>query len=68
MTPLAEASPESLQELLDKDPLKLTDSDIERVVTSLREARSKWEQSEKKGRAPKAEAKPLPTDLADLGL
>lgn len=67
MTPLAEASPESLAELFAKDPLSLTDSDIERIVTSLREARAKWE-SAPKGRAPKAEAKPLPTDLADLGL
>lgn len=67
MTPLAEASPESLQELFDKDPLKLTDPDIERIVAEHRAARAKWE-SAPKGRTPKAEAKPLPTDLADLGL
>lgn len=67
MTPLAEASPLSLQELFDKDPLSLSDDDIERIVTELRAARAKWEAAPK-GRAPKAEAKPLPTDLADLGL
>jgi hypothetical protein len=66
-TPLSEASPTSLQDLFDKDPLSLTDSDIEQIVSSLRAARVKWE-SAPKGRAPKAEPKPLPTDLADLGL
>lgn len=64
-SPLAEASPESLQELFDKDPLELTDHDVERIVAELREQRGRWTQAEKKG---KKVAAPKSISLADLDL
>lgn len=67
-SPLSEASPESLQELFDKDPLKLTDPDIERVVTELRAQRGRWEISQKTRKAPKAETISTAASLEDLGL
>lgn len=66
-SPLAEANPESLQELFDKDPLKLTDEDIDRIVAEERSMREKWKLVEKKGKAPKAQVV-ANISLADIGL
>lgn len=66
-SPLAEASPESLQELFDKDPLQLTDEDIDRIVAEERSMREKWKLVEKKGKAPKAQVV-ANISLADIGL
>lgn len=75
MSPLAEASPESLDELFSRDPLKLQDQDIEAIVKALREQRTRWRAAELAGatRAPKAAApkvKPTKVDISlkDLGL
>ena len=65
VSPLAEAQPESLQELFDKDPLLLTDPDVERIVTELRKARDLWAVAEKKG---KKVAAPKNISLSDLDL
>lgn len=68
--PLAEANPESLQEIFDKDPLQLTDDDIERIVAEERSMREKWKLAERAGstrqKAPKAVVANLSLD--DLGL
>lgn len=66
-SPLAEANPESLQELFDKDPLQLTDEDIDRIVAEERSMREKWKLVEKKGKAPKAQVV-ANISLADIGL
>lgn len=63
-SPLEEATPDSLQELFDRDPLQLTDSDIEKIVTELRAQRARWEVREAK---PKKTSAPATLDLKDLG-
>jgi hypothetical protein len=65
VSPLVTASPESLAELFERDPLTLTDGDIERIVTELRSAREKWLIVEKKGKKVAASGT---LSLADLGL
>lgn len=65
-SPLTEASPTSLDELFSMDPLQLTDENIDRIVLELRAQRERWQQTEKKGRAKKAETVTL--NLDDLGL
>jgi hypothetical protein len=68
-SPLAEANPESLQEIFDKDPLKLTDDDIERVVAEERAMREKWKASERAGSTRKPPKQEVPNlSLDDLGL
>lgn len=65
-SPLTEASPTSLQELFDKDPLSLTDDDVERIVGELRAQRDRWEKASPKQKS-KLEAV---TDISveDLGI
>jgi protein tyrosine phosphatase len=65
-SPLAEANPESLQEIFDKDPLSLTDDNIEQVVQELRAQRDKWELAEKKTKAKAQVVSNI--SLEDLGL
>jgi predicted DNA-binding transcriptional regulator YafY len=67
-SPLAEASPESLQELFDKDPLQLTSDDIERIVTELRAQRERWKAAEATGAHKRVKKEVVKLDLADLGL
>ncbi len=45
-SPLSEADPQSLDDLYSADPLSLTDSDVERIVSDLREKREQWEKQE----------------------
>lgn len=69
-SPLLEAAPDSLDELMSRDPEGFTKPDIERIVGVLRGQRSKFNVAEAEGkrltpaRRPKAKA---PT-LEDLGL
>ena len=63
--PLLEAEPTSLQDLFDKDPLSLTDDDIERVVKEQREQRGRWQKTLPKGRG-KTQLQEL--SLEDLGV
>ena len=63
--PLTEAASDSLQELFDRDPLQLTDHDIERIVTELRAQRERWQVAEKKGAKRPA---PKNISLSDLDL
>lgn len=64
-SPLAEASPASLQELFDRDPLQLTDPDIERIVTELRAQRQRWEAGQKSS---KSKMQQVVLSLDDLGV
>lgn len=64
-SPLAQAKPESLAELFERDPLTLNDGDIERIVTELRSARERWIIQEKKGKKVAASGT---LSLQDLGL
>lgn len=64
-SPLAEVSPTSLEDLFNKDPLELTEQDIEATVLYLRKARETFLKEEaaapKKGditRKPAAKATP----------
>ena len=66
-SPLLEAQAESLQELFDKDPLQLTDSDVEKIVTELRAQRGRWLIAEKKGKS-KSAPKNITLDDLDITL
>ena len=71
-SPLSEASPKSLEELFSLDPLDLTRSDLETIVTELRKMREIWARSESgEGKRPRrsgANPRPLPASPEDLGL
>lgn len=73
---LSEVNPDSLSDLFSRDPLKLGDADIARIVATLRQQREAWAKAEAAGatRAPKASAGPkaskakgLPGSAEDLG-
>lgn len=61
---LSEASPESLSELMSRDPLSYSKQDIQTVVARLREQRAKWIQAEFEG-AP-ARAKRAPKEAVSI--
>lgn len=74
---LAEASADSLSELFSRDPEGLSDQDLFKVVTRLREARVTWKNSEtaalsapkeKKAVASKAASLIAKVNTGDLGL
>jgi len=67
MTALSEASPQSLDELFSRDPLKLSDADITVIVVELRRQREKWELSGTKSKDPDAK-RVVPKSLSDIGL
>lgn len=41
-SPLNEASPKSLDELFDRDPLDLADEDVDTIITTMRTNRALW--------------------------
>lgn len=68
-SPLGEAKPDSIEELFRRDPLKLSDGDVDEIIKTFREKRASWIQQELEGkprakRAPKAKGPEL--DLSDL--
>ena len=65
-SPLLEASPDSLQEIFDRDPLSLTLADAEQICKELRAQRERWEKAQKASRS-KAQVIAA-ADLKDLGL
>jgi hypothetical protein len=73
-SPLSEADPRSLDELMSRDPFKMTQRDHMEIITELRRMREVWAKAEAAGatKAPKAAkaAKPPagPIDASDLGL
>jgi hypothetical protein len=59
-SPLAEANPDSIQDLFNKSPEELTDWDLESLVTALRAQRARWLQMEQtKANKEKKERVPL---------
>lgn len=72
-SPLAEADPQSLNEIMNRDPLEYSRQDRDVIVAELRRMRSKWllEEAAGKTRATKpkkeGDAKSIMT-LGDLGL
>lgn len=77
-SPLSEADPESLDELFARDPLGLTNNDLDAIASELRDHRSLWivadeDAKNKKKSTPRGESKPVPDggislDDLDLGL
>jgi hypothetical protein len=67
-SPLTEASPNSLQELFDADPLQLNDDDISRIVQELRAQRERWLQGEAAGKGKRTKAQTVTVSLDDLGV
>ncbi len=70
---LAKISPASLDELFSRDPLQLSDQDIDTIVGKLREQRLDWVAKEAQGKAPRAKTAKAGPDvksmtLDDLGL
>lgn len=53
-TALAEASPDSIVELLSRDPEGLQAQDRRRIIEALREQRVRWEAAQAAGAKPKA--------------
>ena len=77
-SPLSEADPTSLDELFARDPLGLTNEDLDAIASELRDHRGLWvvadeEAKNKKKSTPRGESKPVPKggislDDLDLGL
>lgn len=70
-TPLAEASPQSLQELFSRDPLSYSRQDLQTICDELRRQRAAWIKAEARGqKAPKAAKTQAGGDinLEELGL
>lgn len=68
-SPLEEASPDSLQELFSRDPLQLTDPDVEKIVQILRDRRALWNVEETRTQSGKKKVEAQPgLSLEDLGL
>lgn len=57
-SPLHSAAPESLDELFSRDPLELTDQNLDQIVSHLRAQRHQWAQEEATG-AKKSKAKQI---------
>lgn len=76
-SPLAQANPNALAELFSRDPLNLSDRDIDAMVALLREQRHQWAEQEvvkqNKEKKPRAKASATPSGdlsavLATLGI
>ena len=68
--PLAEASPQSLEEYFSKAP-PYSDAEIYTIVTELRRKREVWKVADAQGKRPKAEKAPKggeAVNLEELGL
>lgn len=72
-SPLEGIESQTLDELMSRDPLDLADTDIEKIVSVLREQRKRWLVEAQAPKAPKAPAggktpkrAATPTDVADL--
>jgi len=50
-SPLTEADPRSLDDLYAADPLGLTNDDVDKIVSDLRQKRALWENEDKEAQA-----------------
>lgn len=64
---LQEVRENSLDELFSRDPLSLSDADLDKMIALYREKRAVWSQKEQTKAPAKREA-PAKLDLTDLGL
>jgi hypothetical protein len=64
-SPIKQVNPNSLESLFNKNPLELTDAEIDQIVAAERAARLNWKPEEKK--KAKADA-PSTLSLSDLDL
>lgn len=66
--PIQEMSPSSLDELFQRDPLKLLDQDIALIVARLREQRTQWlvVEAENKNQGTRKRAPKIRSDLGEL--
>jgi len=74
-SPLSEVDPASLNELFARDPMDLTNQDLDKIIAALRAQRLKWKQDEASGGAKKAakianaaETKKISVDDLDIDL
>lgn len=79
-SPLAEAVPESLDELFSRNPLDLSEADLDKIIAKYRADRGRFAQADLEGkRVPATRAKPLAKpkrvmaageaiDLSEIGL
>lgn len=69
-SPMAEADPHSLDELMSRDPKLNTRKDRDVIVAEYRRMRGLWEKAKAEGktRAPKEPKAKVSTSLDDLGL
>lgn len=56
-TPLSEASPDSLQDIFNRDPRDLSEADQDRILVELRRQALQWAQDEQSGKT-RASTKP----------
>ena len=68
LSPLAQANPNALAELFSRDPLSLTDQDIDSMVALLRQQRTHWAETEiaKANKEKKPKKSPTATPSGDL--
>lgn len=66
--PIQEMSPSSLDELFQRDPMKLTDGDVALIVARLREQRTQWlvVENENKQQGTRKRAPKIRQDLGEL--
>ena len=71
-TALSEAKPDSLQDLFARDPTLLTDADLDRIISEIREQRDRIEATPggkvRQARVTVAKQLNPNADLSDLGL
>lgn len=68
-SPLHEATPDSLDELFSRDPLELSDQDLDSIVAHLRAQRNQWHAEEAAGAkkaSKKGKAAPGPKEKISL--
>lgn len=60
---LSEARPSSLSELFARDPLTLTDEEVDRIVAEMRDARERWYKEETEAKAKGRRANPAAANI-----
>jgi hypothetical protein len=67
--PLTEASGDTIADLFARDPLDLTDAEVDRIIDELRKKRVEWFEEETRAKAEGRRALPSAgVKLEDLGL
>lgn len=64
-SPLQEAAPDSLEDIFNKDPLKLTEQDIDATIAYFRNARGTFLKNEAEGKVTRTTKKAAPKTSLD---